>query len=73
MSNNIFAWVHIQGLIEKRQSIDHNTLKISFRFLPDFPQLENEYDQVALIAFPQSIKDRERNIIWLLCEDVHNL
>lgn len=73
MSNNISAWVHIQGLIEKRQSMDYNTLKISFRFLPDFPQLENEYDQVALIAFPQSIKDRERNIIWLLCEDVHDL
>jgi len=40
------------------------------RFLPDFPHLDNEYDQVALIAFPMSIKDRDRDIIWLLCEDV---
>lgn len=43
------------------------------RFLPDFPQLENEYDQIALIAFPQSIKDRERDIIWLLCDNVEDL
>jgi len=43
------------------------------RFLPDFPHLDNEYDQVALIAFPQSIKDRDRDIIWLLCEDVDEL
>ena len=48
-------------------------IKCMYRFLPDFPHLENEYDQIALIAFPQSIKDRDRDIIWLLCEDVDDL
>ncbi|CAF1305095.1 unnamed protein product [Adineta steineri] len=43
------------------------------RCLPDFPHLDNEYDQVALIAFPMSVKDRDRDIIWLLCEDVEDL
>jgi hypothetical protein len=43
------------------------------RFLPDFPHLENEYDQVALLAFPQSINDRDRDLIWLLCADVDDL
>ncbi|CAF1466197.1 unnamed protein product [Adineta ricciae] len=43
------------------------------RFLPDFPHLEHEYDQIALIAFPMSIKDRDRDIVWLLCEDVEDL
>ncbi|UJR23232.1 hypothetical protein I4U23_026251 [Adineta vaga] len=43
------------------------------RFLPDFPHLDNEYDQVALIAFPMSIKYRDRDIVWLLCEDVNDL
>jgi len=43
------------------------------RFLPDFPHLDNEYDQVALIAFPMSVKDRDRDIIWLLCADIDDL
>jgi len=43
------------------------------RFLPDFPHLDNEYDQVTLIAFPQSIKDRDRDIVWLLCENLDDL
>lgn len=43
------------------------------RCLPDFPHLENECDQVALIAFPMSIKDRDREIVWVLCEDMDDL
>ena len=43
------------------------------RFLPDFPHLEHEYDQMSLIAFPMSIKYRDRDIVWLLCEDVEDL
>ncbi|CAF2452744.1 unnamed protein product [Rotaria sp. Silwood2] len=43
------------------------------RFLPDFPHLDNIYDEVALIAFPMSVKDRDRDIVWLLCEDQDDL
>jgi len=43
------------------------------RCLPDFPHLDNEYDQVALIAFPMSIQNRDRDLVWLLCEDVDDL
>ncbi|CAF1102304.1 unnamed protein product [Rotaria sp. Silwood1] len=43
------------------------------RFLPDFPHLDNIYDEVALIAFPASVKDRDRDIVWLLCEDLDDL
>ena len=50
-----------------------NNRLLFVRCLPDFPHLEHEYDQVALIAFPMSIKDRDREIVWLLCEDVDDL
>ncbi|CAF1225141.1 unnamed protein product [Rotaria sordida] len=43
------------------------------RCLPDFPHLDNVYDEVALIAFPMSVKDRDRDIVWLLCEDLDDL
>ncbi|CAF1099528.1 unnamed protein product [Rotaria magnacalcarata] len=43
------------------------------RFLPDFPHLDNIYDEVALIAFPMSVKDRDRDIVWLLCDDLDDL
>lgn len=70
MLNDLSAWVRIQGKTETESS---HSLYHWFRFLPDFPHLDDECDQVALIAFPQTIKDRDRDIIWLLCEDVDDL
>ncbi len=69
MLNDLFVLVHIQGNDKK---FLYYLYKMS-RFLPDFPHLENEYDQVALLAFPQSINDRDRDLIWLLCADVDDL
>ena len=43
------------------------------RLLPDFPHLDSEYDQVTLIAFPMSVENRDRDIVWLLCEDMDDL
>lgn len=43
------------------------------KYLPDFPHLENEYDQVTLIAFPLSVQNRDRDIVWLMCEDIQDL
>jgi hypothetical protein len=70
MLNDLSVLVLIQGNLN---SILNDLEKIHSRFLPDFPHLDNEYDQVALIAFPLSIKDRDREITWLLCEDIEDL
>lgn len=43
------------------------------RYLPDFPQLDNESDEVALIAFPLTVKNRDRDIVWLQCQDIDDL
>jgi len=62
--------VHIQSKIKY---LSYYSRSFYFRCLPDFPHLDNEYDQIALIAFPLSIQNRDRDIIWLLCEDIQDL
>ncbi len=71
MWNVLFVLVHTQGKTTILCTVIQSNLNL--RFLPDFPHLDNECDQIALLAFPLSIQNRDRDIVWLLCKNIQDL